>query len=115
MELKYNNHHGWMIIPHPLMESIPQHQPKQSELNRSLVPPLVVRPVEPRKKIRGSYLSAGYSYASIDNDRFLSCDNYRYRIPRQRKGTACGTVRGGAARATSSGRAHDRAESTVCC
>ena len=23
-----------MIIPHPLMESMPQHQPKQSELNR---------------------------------------------------------------------------------
>ena len=26
-----------MIIPHPLMESIPQHQPKQSELNRLLL------------------------------------------------------------------------------
>jgi len=31
-------------------------------------------------------LFAGYSYASIDNDRFLYCDNYRYRILRQRKG-----------------------------
>jgi hypothetical protein len=36
-------------------------------------------------RIRGFYLFAGYSYASIDNDRFLSCDNYRCRILRQRK------------------------------
>jgi hypothetical protein len=29
------------------------------------------------------YLFAGYSSASIDNDRFLACDNYRRRILRQ--------------------------------
>jgi len=59
---------------------------KRTRSCRSSVPLLVVRPVEPRKRIRGSYLFAGYPYASIDNGRFLSCDNYRYRILRQRKG-----------------------------